>query len=79
MRMTQQVIQRVKQLTTNNGYINQLIADMYDREDNNRDITPADITRLKDVVFNHGYLHDIAVEQILGEQEDPTPCYARYC
>lgn len=64
---------RRNQLATDHGYINELIADMFDGEGNDRHITPGDVSRLTDIIFNTRYLTDIATSQIINEQEPPAP------
>jgi hypothetical protein len=73
MSLHTKVQMRRNQLATDHMYINELIADMFDAEGNDRHITPADVTRLQDVIFNTRYLTDIATSQVLNEQEPPMP------
>ena len=63
----QQINERVDELSHDNEYINELIADMFDAEGHMRVITPNDVSRLKQIIFNKGYLKDIATDQLKDE------------
>lgn len=62
-----QINKRVEKLTHDHNYINELLADMFDGEGHDRPIMMDDVTRLKDVLFNKGYLRDIATSQLESE------------
>jgi hypothetical protein len=63
----QQINDRYDHLAHDKAYIQQLIADMFDGEGHNREITPEDVSRLNDIIFNTDYLRDIAIDQLMNE------------
>lgn len=63
----QQLKNRVNQLAQDHDYIDELTADMFDAEGHNRVIEPPDVSRLRDIIFNRGYLKDIAKDQLKDE------------
>lgn len=63
----QQIEKRYDELARDQNYINQLIADMFYNEKHDRIITIEDVNRLKLVIFNTPYLHDIVMQQLIDE------------
>jgi hypothetical protein len=63
----QQINDRYNELASDNRYITELMADMYDAEGNNHSVTIEDVARLRNKVFNKGYLRTIAKDQLIDE------------